>query len=51
MALQYGFECWCSADEDLDYERHNQRIGEDAVCDMPCLGDEVRVRDSSMCRE
>lgn len=37
MATQYSFECFCSADVDLDYKRH----GDGAVCDMACLGDEV----------
>ncbi|CAM9378424.1 unnamed protein product, partial [Ectocarpus sp. 8 AP-2014] len=35
MATQYAFECFCSADEDLDYERHGT-----AMCDMACWGDE-----------
>lgn len=41
MATQFGFECWCSADDDLDYERHYELVGEDAVCDAVCTGDEV----------
>lgn len=43
MALQFGFECWCSAKTDLDYERHYEGAGEDAVCNMQCMGDEVRT--------
>ena len=43
FGLQYGFECWCSPDGGLDYDRHYDRVGEDAVCDMDCLGDEVRT--------
>lgn len=43
MAVQYAFECWCSPDGGLDYNRHYDMLGEDAVCDMPCLGDEVRT--------
>ncbi|CAM9398392.1 unnamed protein product, partial [Pylaiella littoralis] len=39
MATQYGFECWCSADGGLDYERHYEIVGEDAVCDFLCHGD------------
>lgn len=42
MAVQYAYECWCSPDGGLDYNRHYDMIGEDAVCDLPCLGDEVR---------
>ena len=37
MALQFGYECWCSRNGVLEYERH----GDGAVCDYPCLGDEV----------
>eukprot|EP00903_Cladosiphon_okamuranus_P020892 g19185.t1 len=40
MATQYGFECWCSSDGRLDYDRHDHITGEDAMCDMPCNGDE-----------
>ena len=41
MATQWAFECWCSPDGGLDYNRHYEITGEDAVCDMPCMGDEV----------
>lgn len=41
MGTQHGFECWCSPDGGLDYTRHDDIIGEAAVCDMNCLGDEV----------
>lgn len=41
MATQYGFECWCSTDGGLDYDRHYDLTGEDAVCDLNCFGDEV----------
>ncbi|CAN0435073.1 unnamed protein product, partial [Hapterophycus canaliculatus] len=34
MATQYSFECFCSSDEELEYERHGE-----GVCDMPCIGD------------
>ncbi|CAM9974029.1 unnamed protein product, partial [Pylaiella littoralis] len=34
MATQYGNECWCSQDEDLDYARHS----ESGECDMSCSG-------------
>lgn len=40
MATQFGYECFCSTDVDLDYERH----GDGAVCEMDCLGDEVGNR-------
>ena len=43
MATQWGFECWCSPDGGLDYNRHYEIHGEDAVCDFPCMGDEVRI--------
>lgn len=39
MAAQFSFACFCSTDEDLEYERH----GDGAVCDMDCIGDEVSV--------
>ena len=42
MATQFGFECWCSADESLDYERHFEAAGVNATCDLKCGGDEVR---------
>lgn len=41
MATQWGVECWCSLDCGLDYNRHYGVIGEDAVCDIECEGDEV----------
>ncbi|CAN0130890.1 unnamed protein product, partial [Laminaria digitata] len=43
MATQFGFECWCSADGGLDYNRHYEGIGEDAVCDLYCQGDETET--------
>eukprot|EP00752_Nemacystus_decipiens_P010944 g9726.t1 len=43
MAVQYSFECWCSSDSALDYNRHYDMIGEDAVCDMRCVGDEDKM--------
>ncbi|CAM9398466.1 unnamed protein product, partial [Pylaiella littoralis] len=43
MATQYGFECWCSADGGLDYERHYEIVGEDAVCDFFCHGDDTEM--------
>ena len=39
MATQFGNECYCSTEEDLDYDRH--KTGD---CDMPCTGDEVSWR-------
>eukprot|EP00903_Cladosiphon_okamuranus_P006012 g5932.t1 len=33
-ATQYGSECWCSNDFDIEYDRH----GDDVECDMPCVG-------------
>lgn len=42
MATQWGFECWCSSDGGLDYNRHYEMMGDEAVCDMPCMGDKVR---------
>ena len=42
MATQYGFECWCSDEVDLDYDRHYDSVGKDAECDMMCQGDTVR---------
>lgn len=41
MATQYGYVCWCSPDGSLDYNRHYGTTGAEAVCDMPCMGDEV----------
>ncbi|CAN0291073.1 unnamed protein product, partial [Ascophyllum nodosum] len=35
MATQLGNECFCSTEEDLNYDRH--KTGD---CDMPCTGDE-----------
>eukprot|EP00752_Nemacystus_decipiens_P013639 g12092.t1 len=43
MATQYAYECWCSPDGGLDYNRHYEMVGEDAVCDMPCMGDETEM--------
>ena len=42
MATQYGFECWCSDEIDLDYDRHQASAGKDAECDMMCQGNTVR---------
>lgn len=43
MATQYGYECWCSRNPDLDFIRHTLTEGGDTgLCDMPCMGDEVR---------
>lgn len=42
MATQYGFECWCSRNPELDFIRHSTKEeGDPALCDMPCYGDEV----------
>lgn len=35
MATQFGSECWCSAERDLDYTRH----GDVGTCDKYCAGD------------
>ncbi|CAM9965889.1 unnamed protein product [Ascophyllum nodosum] len=35
MATQYGNECFCSEEGDLDYDRHST-----GVCDQPCAGDD-----------
>lgn len=45
MATQYGFECWCSHETDLDYARHSDDMeGRDnSLCTMACEGDEVRM--------
>ncbi|CAN0317675.1 unnamed protein product, partial [Ectocarpus fasciculatus] len=37
MATQYGIECWCTAEAELDYARH----GEGAQCNYDCAGDET----------
>ncbi|CBN74220.1 EsV-1-166 [Ectocarpus siliculosus] len=40
MATQFGFECWCSDDTDLDYSRHSDNIdGGDGLCTTACQGD------------
>lgn len=39
MATQFGFQCWCSDDTDLDYSRHSANI--DGLCTMACEGDTV----------
>ena len=41
MATQYGFECWCADEVDLDYDRHHDSDSEGALCDMLCKGDTV----------
>lgn len=42
MATQYGDECWCSEDEDLDYGRHKPS----GDCNMPCFGDSVSLENN-----
>lgn len=37
MATQYGSECWCTREQDLDYASLDF-----GVCDTRCSGDEVR---------
>ncbi|CAB1101486.1 unnamed protein product [Ectocarpus sp. CCAP 1310/34] len=37
MATQFGFECLCSHDADLDYARHSE--GTDGLCMTECEGD------------
>ncbi|CAM9611334.1 unnamed protein product [Ectocarpus sp. 12 AP-2014] len=36
MATQFGKECWCATEVDIDYTRH----GQGAQCNQPCAGDE-----------
>ena len=36
MATQFGNECFCSREGDLDFDRHD--VG---TCDKPCAGDDV----------
>lgn len=48
MATQYGFECWCSHDVDLDYARHSDDLervdGRDyGLCGTRCEGDKVSI--------
>ncbi|CBJ26447.1 conserved unknown protein [Ectocarpus siliculosus] len=39
MALQYGYECWCSRYTELDYSRHSGTDKGDAdLCDLSCYG-------------
>lgn len=40
MALQFGEECWCSADRALNYDRHGDH-DKDAVCQTACTGHKV----------
>eukprot|EP00752_Nemacystus_decipiens_P005019 g4559.t1 len=40
MAVQYAFQCFCSPDANLDYDRHNDITGEVPVCNKLCVGDE-----------
>lgn len=44
MATQYGNECWCSREQDLDYAS----VGA-GVCDMPCGGDMVSISHFDLC--
>lgn len=37
MATQWGVECWCATEVEVDHERH----GEGATCDYRCAGDTV----------
>ena len=48
MATQFGYECWCSDDIDLDYERHHYSDCADAVCDMVCQGNTVSPQRTAM---
>lgn len=44
MATQFGVECWCSQEADLDFSRHNDDESGDnvyGVCDMACNGEPV----------
>ncbi|CAM9207102.1 unnamed protein product [Ectocarpus sp. 4 AP-2014] len=40
MATQWGIECWCATEVDLEYERHGE-AGE--LCDYKCGGDENEI--------
>ncbi|CAN0305003.1 unnamed protein product [Ectocarpus sp. 6 AP-2014] len=40
MATQWGIECWCASEVDLDYERHGE-AGE--LCDYKCGGDNKEI--------
>jgi len=46
MATQYGKECWCA--EEVDVEKDFGRHGDGAVCDYPCTGDEVLLMDTGI---
>lgn len=44
MATQYGEECWCSKDVDLDFTRHTgDEEGDFGLCDMFCTGNSVSL--------
>eukprot|EP00752_Nemacystus_decipiens_P003873 g3562.t1 len=44
MATQYGYECWCSRNPELDFIRHTMDgKADDGLCDMLCLGAENEV--------
>ncbi|CAN0407335.1 unnamed protein product [Ectocarpus sp. 12 AP-2014] len=38
MATQYGIECWCSVDAEVEYDRHS-----DGVCNHECGGDAADI--------
>ncbi|CAN0522609.1 unnamed protein product [Ectocarpus sp. 8 AP-2014] len=39
MATQWGIECWCATEVDLEYERHGEA---EELCDYKCGGDNGR---------
>ncbi|CAM9746286.1 unnamed protein product, partial [Ectocarpus fasciculatus] len=41
MATQYGSECWCSHDTDLDFARHSN--ADNGLCTMACDGDNSEI--------
>ncbi|CAM9927113.1 unnamed protein product [Ectocarpus fasciculatus] len=40
MATQWGIECWCATEVDVDYDRHGE-AGE--TCDYACGGDKAEI--------
>lgn len=42
MATQWGIECWCATEVEVDFGRHGKGDkGEESVCNFPCAGDKV----------
>ncbi|CBJ32727.1 conserved unknown protein [Ectocarpus siliculosus] len=40
MATQWGIECWCATEVDLEYERHGEA---EELCDYKCGGDNNEI--------